>query len=180
MEILCLQAPLAHYVSVIVLCGCEWQVKADVRMIKSEQFATDWSLRFPRIQRLREDKSATEVQTHEDFKAMVQLNRGTAGGRLNCGSLITTLPLLCSCLWLDLEVARAELYLRQFRRRAIVQYEIMLFHMDMYAQLFGRLELSLAMRIWRSTSLTALQKCSGRAALKKPCCKDSGQSSDRL
>ena len=60
------------------LCGM--QVKADVRMIKSEQFATDWSLRFPRIQRLREDKSASEVQTHEDFKAMVQQNRGTTTG----------------------------------------------------------------------------------------------------
>ncbi|KAK9838672.1 hypothetical protein WJX74_001090 [Apatococcus lobatus] len=56
------------------------EVKADVRMIKSEQFATDWSLRFPRIQRLREDKSASEVQTHEDFKAMVQQNRGTMTG----------------------------------------------------------------------------------------------------
>ena len=59
---------------------CGMQVKADVRMIKSEQFATDGSLRFPRIQRLREDKSASEVQTHEDFKAMVQQNRGTTTG----------------------------------------------------------------------------------------------------
>ena len=52
-------------------------------MIKSESFATDWSLRFPRIQRLRDDKSASEIQTHEEFKAMDQQNRGTTTGGLH-------------------------------------------------------------------------------------------------
>ncbi len=74
----------------------ELQVRADVRMIKSEQFATDWSLRFPRIQRIRDDKSASEIQTHEDFKDMVQRNRGTSTGRYALHA--------CMCLVLEATV----------------------------------------------------------------------------
>ena len=55
------------------------QVLADVRLITSKVFAAQYSLRFPRIKRVRWDKSAADVQTQEDLWTFLEANRHGTG-----------------------------------------------------------------------------------------------------
>lgn len=52
------------------------QVQADVRTILSRDFATRHSLRFPRVERIRYDKSPFDVQTDKQLWDLVNQNKG--------------------------------------------------------------------------------------------------------
>lgn len=52
------------------------QVQADVRTILSRDFATRHSLRFPRVERIRYDKSPFDVQTDQQLWDLVNQNKG--------------------------------------------------------------------------------------------------------
>ena len=56
------------------------QVQADVRTIISRDFATRHSLRFPRVERIRYDKSPFDVQTDQELWDLVNQNKGTVSG----------------------------------------------------------------------------------------------------
>ena len=43
-----------------------------MRLISSSVFATDYSMRFPTVVRIRWDKPAAEVQTHEELVQLVR------------------------------------------------------------------------------------------------------------
>ena len=58
------------------------QILADVRLITSKVFAAQYSLRFPRIKRVRWDKSAADVQTQEDLWNFLEANRHGTGAPL--------------------------------------------------------------------------------------------------
>lgn len=58
------------------------QVQADVRTIISRDFATRHSLRFPRVERIRYDKSPFDVQTDQELWDLVNQNKGVVGGEL--------------------------------------------------------------------------------------------------
>ena len=54
-------------------------------MIKSRVWATQYSLRFPRIQRIHWDKSPFDAQTVQDLRALVHDNQGALVGEcLSC------------------------------------------------------------------------------------------------
>lgn len=53
-------------------------MKGDVRLIKSMQFATAFSLRFPRVTRVRFDKGPQDTMTHQELLEDVEKKR--AGG----------------------------------------------------------------------------------------------------
>lgn len=57
------------------------QVQADVRTIISRDFATRHSLRFPRVDRIRYDKSPFDVQTDQELWDVIDQKGGVAGGR---------------------------------------------------------------------------------------------------
>lgn len=61
------------------------QVAADVRLITSTTFASHYSLRFPRVQRIRWDKNAPDIQTQSDLETQLEQNRYEKGEDL-CGS----------------------------------------------------------------------------------------------
>eukprot|EP00884_Botryococcus_braunii_P020215 jgi/Botrbrau1/6878/Bobra.152_2s0034.1 len=52
------------------------QIKADVRLIQSINYATHHSLRFPRVERVRYDKSYMDIQTNEGLWEYIQQNKG--------------------------------------------------------------------------------------------------------
>eukprot|EP00873_Tetraselmis_striata_P028525 jgi/Tetstr1/448789/TSEL_036023.t1 len=52
------------------------EIQADLRLIQSKMFASGYSLRFPRIRRIREDKSCREVMTLQELTDMVEENKG--------------------------------------------------------------------------------------------------------
>lgn len=56
------------------------QVQADVRTIISRDFATRHSLRFPRVERIRYDKSPFDVQTDQQLWDLVNQNKGVVTG----------------------------------------------------------------------------------------------------
>lgn len=56
------------------------QIQADLRLIQSKMFASGYSLRFPRIRRIREDKSCREVMTLQELTDMVEENKGNLTG----------------------------------------------------------------------------------------------------
>lgn len=56
------------------------QVQADVRTIVSKQFASRHSLRFPRVQRVRWDKSPLDIQTDQELWDTVESNQGAIVG----------------------------------------------------------------------------------------------------
>ena len=82
----------------------QWQVQADVRTIISRDFATRHSLRFPRVERIRYDKSPFDVQTDQQLWDLVNQNKGVVTGE----QLPTTagpgnlLPTLVACALLAL------------------------------------------------------------------------------
>ena len=43
------------------------QVTGDVRLIKSKEFMTDHSLRFPRVTAVRFDKESRDTKTHQEL-----------------------------------------------------------------------------------------------------------------
>ena len=53
------------------------QVKGDVRLIRSKQFATAYSLRFPRVTRVRfdDDKGPCDTLTHQELLEDVEKKR---------------------------------------------------------------------------------------------------------
>jgi len=53
------------------------QVKGDVRLIKSKQFATDFSLRFPRVARIRKDKKPQDTMTQQELLEEVDRRRAS-------------------------------------------------------------------------------------------------------
>jgi len=63
------------------------QVKGDVRLIKSKQFATDYSLRFPRVARVRFDsgdhKAPQETMTQEALLEEVAQRRASGARDIN-------------------------------------------------------------------------------------------------
>ena len=59
----------------------DWQVQADVRTIISKDFATRHSLRFPRVERIRYDKSPFDVQTDQELWDLVNQNKGVITGK---------------------------------------------------------------------------------------------------
>ena len=59
------------------------QVQADVRTILSRDFATRHSLRFPRVERIRYDKSPFDVQTDQQLWDLVNQNKGGMIGMIN-------------------------------------------------------------------------------------------------
>lgn len=59
------------------------QVQADVRTIISRDFATRHSLRFPRVERVRYDKSPFDVQTDGQLWELVEQNKGVLVGMLH-------------------------------------------------------------------------------------------------
>ncbi len=56
------------------------QVQADVRTIVSKTFASRHSLRFPRVQRVRWDKSPMDIQTDQELWDIVESNQGAIVG----------------------------------------------------------------------------------------------------
>lgn len=56
------------------------QVQADVRTIVSRTFASRHSLRFPRVQRVRWDKSPMDIQTDQELWDTVESNQGAIVG----------------------------------------------------------------------------------------------------
>ncbi|XP_020593800.1 DNA ligase 4 [Phalaenopsis equestris] len=62
-------------------------ITSDIRTIKSEVFAAPYSLRFPRIQRVRYDKQWHECLDVESFRDLVQSSNGTTQRRVNQGAL---------------------------------------------------------------------------------------------
>ena len=56
------------------------QVQADVRTIRSRNFASRHSLRFPRVHRVRWDKAPTDIQTDAQLWAVVEANKGAIVG----------------------------------------------------------------------------------------------------
>ncbi|DBA75732.1 TPA: hypothetical protein ACH3X1_010149 [Trebouxia sp. C0004] len=61
------------------------QVQADVRTIISKDFATHHSLRFPRVERIRYDKSPFDVQTDQELWDLVNQNKGVVTGGESLG-----------------------------------------------------------------------------------------------
>lgn len=53
---------------------------ADVRLIKSLLYASELSLRFPRVAEVRNDKRPVDIQTIGEIREMVHGNRPDAGG----------------------------------------------------------------------------------------------------
>ena len=47
------------------------QLKGDHRPITSREFATKYSLRFPVILRIRDDKGATSINTQDELLALI-------------------------------------------------------------------------------------------------------------
>ena len=72
---------LRHEVNVAV--PADEQVQADVRTILSRDFATRHSLRFPRVERIRYDKSPFDVQTDQQLWDLVNQNKGGMIGMIN-------------------------------------------------------------------------------------------------
>jgi len=60
------------------------QVQADVRTIISKDFATRHSLRFPRVERIRYDKSPFDVQTDQELWDLVNQDKGVVTGLHHC------------------------------------------------------------------------------------------------
>lgn len=56
------------------------QLQADVRTIISRTFATQHSLRFPRVTRIRWDKSPLDVQTDDELWGIVNEQRSGVPG----------------------------------------------------------------------------------------------------
>ena len=54
------------------------QVKGDVRLIRSKEFKTNYSLRFPRVTAVRFDKGARDTMTHQEL--LDDVNRKLARG----------------------------------------------------------------------------------------------------
>jgi hypothetical protein len=67
------------------------QIKGDVRLIHSNIFAADYSMRFPTVVRTRWDKPAAEVQTHEELCQLVK-QRVEAGGCGPCATSLSSQP----------------------------------------------------------------------------------------
>jgi ATP-dependent DNA ligase len=55
-------------------------VQADIRIIQTKVFASGYSLRFPRMTRIRDDKSCREVMTLDQLQAIVAENKGAITG----------------------------------------------------------------------------------------------------
>jgi len=55
-----------------------------VRTIISKDFATRHSLRFPRVERIRYDKSPFDVQTDQELWDLVNQNKGVVTGLHHC------------------------------------------------------------------------------------------------
>ena len=56
------------------------QVKGDVRLIRSKEFKTAYSLRFPRVTAVRFDKGPRDTMTHQELLEDVErkLARGAS------------------------------------------------------------------------------------------------------
>ena len=65
---------------VVTCVGHAAQVHADVRLIKSLLYASELSLRFPRIAEVRTDKRPVDIQTIGEIRDLVHGNRPDAGG----------------------------------------------------------------------------------------------------
>ncbi len=75
------------------------QVNADVRTIVSKTFASDYSLRFPRVTRMRLDKGAADATSTAELRDLVASNKGMLTG----GCLLGRLAEPCSMVvaWSD-------------------------------------------------------------------------------
>jgi hypothetical protein len=76
------------------MLSCGLQVQADVRTIRSRNFASRHSLRFPRVQRIRWDKAPTQIQTDAELWHIIESNKGAIVGA-HCSK--TSGP-TCCCL----------------------------------------------------------------------------------
>jgi hypothetical protein len=61
---------------------CVAQVKGDVRLIRSKEFRTEYSLRFPRVTAVRFDKGARDTLTHEALLEDVDRKLARGASRL--------------------------------------------------------------------------------------------------
>ena len=68
-------------------CGIVLQVAADVRLIHSDVFASKYSLRFPRCERVRYDKSANESLTDKGLDRIIAENTKVRGVRDEDGAM---------------------------------------------------------------------------------------------
>ena len=58
------------------------QVKGDVRLIKSKEFKTAYSLRFPRVTAVRFDKGPRDTMTHQELLEDVSRKLARGAGAL--------------------------------------------------------------------------------------------------
>ena len=63
------------------------QLKGDVRLITSREFATHWSLRFPLITDIRLDKAPKDVNTVDQMVEELTSKRDVTKGRHLCSLL---------------------------------------------------------------------------------------------
>lgn len=77
----CFASSSTRTVSLICIDGPTWslQVQADVHPIMSKVFATGVSLRFPRVERARFDKSWRDAQTVQELLKLVRDQRSLIG-----------------------------------------------------------------------------------------------------
>ena len=72
------------------------QVQGDVRLITSAAYSTGYSLRFPRVTRIRYDKSCHDVMTVDELKRIVEENKGMVTGPTGDSS---SAPSVLAPLW---------------------------------------------------------------------------------
>ncbi len=72
---------------------CVCKIQADIRLIRSTNYATQHSLRFPRVQRVRYDKSYADIQTDEGLWEQIEHAKG------GIGALLFVCVCVCVCVY---------------------------------------------------------------------------------
>jgi len=78
------------------------QVKGDVRLIKSKEFKTAYSLRFPRVTAVRFDKGPRDTLTHQELLEDVgkKLARGAgAPAEHDAGGYVASMTPISQAIW---------------------------------------------------------------------------------